>query len=268
MSSFSDPESVARYAEGPVRMVPGYQGLQRMTGLLLAERAGEAANVLVIGAGGGLELKVFAEAQSGWRFCGVDPSAEMLALARHTLDKMASRVDFHEGLTDTSPEGPFDAAACLLTLHFLAENERRQTLAEIHRRLKPGAPFAMAHFSFPQQGGEKAKWLARFAAFAAASGMSEENAQTAAAAIGERLPILSPERDEAMLREAGFDGVEMFYAGFTFVQTGDIANTCTETAFHGKDIAFRPAQDQRDGVYDAYFRHQKIKTIDLTASKE
>ena len=39
-------------------------------------------------------------------------------------------------------------------------------------------------------------------------------------------------------------------------------------AFHGKDIAFRPAQDQRDGVYDAYFRHQKIKTIDLTASKE
>ena len=64
LSSFSDPESVARYAEGPVRMVPGFHGLQKMTGLLLAERAGEDANVLVIGAGGGLELKVFAEAQA------------------------------------------------------------------------------------------------------------------------------------------------------------------------------------------------------------
>ena len=216
VSSFSDPESVARYAEGPVRMVPGFLGLQRMTGLLLAERAGEDANVLVVGAGGGLELKVFAEAQPGWRFCGVDPSAQMLALARRTLGEMASRVDFHEGLTKSAPEGPFDAAACLLTLHFLDEDERRHTLAQIHRRLKPGAPFVAAHFSFPREGGEKAKWLARFAAFAAASGMSEENAQTATAAIGERLPILTPERDEALLREAGFVGVEMFYAGFTF----------------------------------------------------
>ena len=197
-------------------MVPGFHGLQKMTGLLLAERAGEDANVLVVGAGGGLELKVFAEAQAGWRFCGVDPSAEMLALAKRTLGPLASRVDFHEGLTETAPEGPFDAAACLLTLHFLDENERRKTLAEIHRRLKPGAPFVAAHFSFPQAVGEKAKWLARFAAFAAASGMPEDNAKTAAAAISERLPILPPERDEALLLEAGFAGVEMFYAGFTF----------------------------------------------------
>jgi tRNA (cmo5U34)-methyltransferase len=75
---FSDPESVARYAEGPVRQVPGFQGLQRMTGLLLAERIRDDAHVLVIGAGGGLELKAFADTQPGWSFCGVDPSAEML----------------------------------------------------------------------------------------------------------------------------------------------------------------------------------------------
>jgi transposase InsO family protein len=34
-------------------------------------------------------------------------------------------------------------------------------------------------------------------------------------------------------------------------------------AFHGKQVAFRPTQT--DGVYDAYFRHQKIQTIDLNA---
>ncbi len=32
-------------------------------------------------------------------------------------------------------------------------------------------------------------------------------------------------------------------------------------AFAGKSVAFRPTQT--DGVFDAYFRHQKIKTIDL-----
>lgn len=34
-------------------------------------------------------------------------------------------------------------------------------------------------------------------------------------------------------------------------------------AFCGKDIAFRPAKDQPDGIFDAFFRHQKIKTVNL-----
>ncbi|MEO5756290.1 MAG: hypothetical protein ABIQ51_05455 [Mesorhizobium sp.] len=35
-------------------------------------------------------------------------------------------------------------------------------------------------------------------------------------AMKERLPVLSPAQDEAILREAGFSDVELFYAGFTF----------------------------------------------------
>jgi tRNA (cmo5U34)-methyltransferase len=65
---FADPQAVARYAEGPPRLVPGFADLQRMTMLLLAERTPQDARVLVVGAGGGLELKVFAENQRNWRF--------------------------------------------------------------------------------------------------------------------------------------------------------------------------------------------------------
>ena len=43
MDFFSDPEAVARYAEGPPRNVPGYEALQRMTTLLLAERVPDDA---------------------------------------------------------------------------------------------------------------------------------------------------------------------------------------------------------------------------------
>ena len=64
-SHFSDPAAVARYAEGPFRNVPGFAGLLRMATLLLAERAPVDARVLVLGAGGGLELKAFAEAHPG-----------------------------------------------------------------------------------------------------------------------------------------------------------------------------------------------------------
>lgn len=79
---FSDPAAVARYLDGPRRFVPGLTDLHRMTGILLAERAPADARVLVLGAGGGLELKALAEAHPGWRFVGVDPSGPMLRSRR------------------------------------------------------------------------------------------------------------------------------------------------------------------------------------------
>lgn len=214
MSAFSDPQAVARYAENPPRMVPGFADMQRMAMLLLAERAPSDAEVLVLGAGGGLELKVFAEGQSGWSFVGVDPAAAMLDLARITLGDHASRVRFHEGLIESAPEGPFDGATCILTLHFLARQERLRTLKEVRDRLRPGTPFVVAHYSIPES--ELDFWLSRSAAFSITSGIDPARANAARAGIAERLPILSPEDDEQLLREAGFGRVSLFYAGFAF----------------------------------------------------
>jgi len=216
VSSFSDPQAVARYAEGPVRQVPGFHALQQMAALLLAESVPEDGHVLVLGAGGGLELKAFAEAQAHWRLLGIDPSAEMLKLANATLGPLASRVQLLEGYIDAAPEIPFDGATCLLTLHFLSVEERLHTLRELKRRLKPGAPLIVAHHSFPQGDREKARWLERYAAFAVSSGIPWANAKTAIDAIGARLPALSPEQDVALMQQAGFETIELFYAGFTF----------------------------------------------------
>lgn len=63
MQPFTDAAMVAGYAEATPRRVPGFADLHRMTVLLLAERAPEAAEILVVGAGGGLEVKAFAEAR-------------------------------------------------------------------------------------------------------------------------------------------------------------------------------------------------------------
>jgi tRNA (cmo5U34)-methyltransferase len=216
VSLFSDPEAVARYAENPPKLVPGFLALQQMTSLLIEERAAADARVLVLGAGGGLELKLFAEAHPGWRFVGVDPSAEMLKLAALTLGPLLPRADLHEGYVDSAPPGPFAAAACLLTLHFVPPVDRARTLSELWKRLKPGAPLVVAHHSFPQTEKEKALWLSRYAAFATASGVPRENAGNAAAAIASHLPVLSPEQDEASLSAAGFVDVSLFYAALTF----------------------------------------------------
>ena len=155
-------------------------------------------------------------AHSGWRFDGVDPSGEMLKLAEQTLGPLATQVNLQQGYIHQASEGPFDGGACLLTLHFLSDDERRQTLAQVHRRLKRGAPFVVAHMSFPQGEGERAQWLSRYTAFAVSSGLEPDRAKGAALAIDKHLNILTPEQDEAILREAGFSEVSLFYAGFAF----------------------------------------------------
>ena len=204
LGSFADPEAVARYSEGPRRFVPGFDALHLMTGILLAERAPSDATVLVLGAGGGLELKAMAEAYPSWRFVGVDPSEEMLKLAARTLGPLVERVELVQGHIEDAPAGPFDAATCLLTLHFLEADARRRTAHDIQRRLKPGAPFVAAHGSFPQGRDERALWLSRYAAYAIASGADAEQVSKARTAVDATVNMLSPEQDEAILHAAAF----------------------------------------------------------------
>jgi tRNA (cmo5U34)-methyltransferase len=213
-SPFADPVAVASYAlEAPCK-VPGLADLHRMTTLLLAEQAPSAAHLLIVGAGGGLELKAMASARPDWRFTGVDPSSAMLGLARQAVSPFASRVDLVAGTVDQAPDGPFDGATCLLVLHFLDRSERLRTLREIRRRLRSGARIVVAHHSPPD--GDPARWMARSAAFGDHSGSDPAKAKATGKMMTERLPLLVPAEEKELLREAGFLDVALFYAAFSF----------------------------------------------------
>ncbi|MHA3793852.1 class I SAM-dependent methyltransferase [Rhizorhabdus wittichii] len=216
MKGFRDAEKVAHYSDGPRRFVPGLEAVHRMTGLLLAERVPDDGRVLVLGAGGGLELKALAEAHPGWTFVGVDPAAEMLALAERTLGPLMERVELVQGYIDDAPAGPFDGATCLLTLHFLDAEERCRTAAAIRERLHPGAPFVAVHGSFPQERGERRLWLSRYAAFAVSSGVDPALAENARDSVDRAVNMFTPEQDETILRAAGFAELSLFYAAFTW----------------------------------------------------
>lgn len=214
--SFSDPSAVAQYADNLVRQVPGVHALHQMTSVLLAERVPSEGRVLVLGAGGGMELKAFAEAHPQWRLTGVDPSSEMLGLAARTLGSLAPQVSLVNGYIESVPETDFDGATCLLTLHFLSFEERLRTLRELNHRLKPGAPLVIAHHSVPDDADEKLRWFRRWAAFISANGIPEDTAHSRADTIANRLPTLSPESEADLLRKAGFEQPSLFYAALTF----------------------------------------------------
>jgi tRNA (cmo5U34)-methyltransferase len=122
----------------------------------------------------------------------------------------------HEGYVQDAPPGPFDGATCLLTFHFVPHDQRLPMAREIHRRLKPGAPFVCAHLSVEDGAGPRDAWMSRYAAFLVASGSEPRQAAATREKVEKELAILTPSQDEAILREAGFSDVGLFYAGFTF----------------------------------------------------
>lgn len=213
-SPFANPSAISTYVDETPRRVPGLADLHRMTMLLLAEHAPDAAHILVVGVGGGMETRSLAEAQLGWRFTGVDPSPAMLDLACGTLAPVADRVELLEGTVDQAPPGPFDGATCILTLHHIERDERLRTLREIRSRLRPGTRLVVAGHSAP--GPDPELWMTHSVAFGDRAGIDWAKSSETARMLTEHLPLLTPAQEEDLLREAGYSDVALFYAAFSF----------------------------------------------------
>ena len=85
LGQFADPAAIARYAEGPPRFLPELEAMHKMTSILLDETMPADGRLLVLGAGGGLEIAALSRDRAEWQFTGVDPARPMLDLAANTL---------------------------------------------------------------------------------------------------------------------------------------------------------------------------------------
>lgn len=80
--NFDDlPEHVARYLEGPPVFVPGYHASHIMAAAILAGRLEQSPHLLIVGAGGGVEVARLAEHLPESRFTAVDPAENMVIAA-------------------------------------------------------------------------------------------------------------------------------------------------------------------------------------------
>nr|AIA14734.1 Methyltransferase domain protein [uncultured bacterium] len=208
---FKDPEHVANYAERPRKIIPGFDGLHRIMAQLIREAAPD--KVLVLGGGGGLELRTLIDALPEARYCAVDPSAEMIAQGKAYLHNPAN-VDWVEGLIFDAPSEPFDAATCMLTLHFVPDDGAKlATLKAVRARLKPGAPFFIAHLAVDKDAPGSDQRFERYLQFASDSQLDAETLEKAHGRVRTDLNCVGPERDETLLREAGFSGIELVFKG-------------------------------------------------------
>ncbi|MBO6636645.1 MAG: class I SAM-dependent methyltransferase [Roseitalea sp.] len=218
---FLDQEFVRKYVEkGPACFVPGFEALHRMTAILLAEHVPADGRLLLLGAGGGHELTRLASHQAGWRFCAVDPSEQMIGAARYRMDQQgdAERVDWVCGLIDDAPAGPFDGATCLLTLHFVPDDGGKlETLRSIRQRLQPGAPFVLVDLCTDRAAPGFDRAVHRYGQYAALTGAEPDDVEQTTGRIRQgHLNSVPPERNLDLFREAGFESIELFYAGLSW----------------------------------------------------
>ncbi len=146
--------------------------------------------VLDLGGGTGTLAVMIKQTQPGAAVVGLDADAKVLELARAKAARAGVELLLDRGMADQLPYAAdsFDRVLSSVMLHHLSTDNKRRTLAEVHRVLLPGGGLHVVDFGLPRT------LYSRLVALVAAR--SEEMA----ANVQGRLPEL--------FREAGFEGVE------------------------------------------------------------
>jgi demethylmenaquinone methyltransferase/2-methoxy-6-polyprenyl-1,4-benzoquinol methylase/phosphoethanolamine N-methyltransferase len=98
-------------------------------------------NILDVGCGTG-SLTIAAKQKQGdeGMMVGIDPSSNMISLARDKADKVGLEIDFQVGVIEKLdlPEDQFDLVLSSLMMHHLPDELQLTGLEEVMRVLKPG----------------------------------------------------------------------------------------------------------------------------------
>ena len=215
-----DDERARTYEERIVQIIPGYDVLHDLAHLILGHETAEDAHILVVGAGTGKDIVSLARDCPGRRFTGVDPSPEMLALARSRIEAegLAGRVTLHQGFVhDLPPDQVFDAATCILVMQFLpdvpGEDGKSFLLRNIARRLKPDAPLILGDGFGDPEDPAFLRFIEVWRKWKLHAGMASADEEKGFEQVLSKIPFVPEGRVHGLLAEAGFGGVQGFYRG-------------------------------------------------------
>ncbi|MEB3157687.1 MAG: class I SAM-dependent methyltransferase [Cyanobacteriota bacterium] len=171
--------------------IPGYASLARLSVSLLAASPlarAPGAEVLVAGCGSGAELVEARRLRPDWRLTAVDPSAEMLTLARGKLagaapDAEASAkappIQWLEGTVEELAVDPcFDGALAVLVLQGLPDDGGKlRFLTSLARWLRPGAQVVLVDQMQPERTGMERQLITARRLFQGRAEVSQQDGQ-------------------------------------------------------------------------------------------
>ena len=129
------------------------QPSQKSIGLLARIKPGD--QVLDVGCGSG-RLTFAAQQWAGEtvQATGLDPSSEMIQVARKNAERAGLKTKFELGVVENLPfpDASFDVVLNRLMLHHLPGDLKQRGLAEMRRVLKPGGLCLVVDFEPPKSG--------------------------------------------------------------------------------------------------------------------
>ena len=109
--------------------------------------------VLDVGCGtGAITIPARQRVGAQGKVVGIDPSAEMIAVAQQKAQRKGLDIDFRMGVIEALPypTESFDVVTSSLMMHHLPAHLQVQGIAEIYRVLKPGGRLLIADLSSPK----------------------------------------------------------------------------------------------------------------------
>lgn len=204
------PVPVTEYERMVQGVNTGYDLIFTLTHAFLRALQQPELHLLAVGAGGGAEIARFLPTNPGWHLTGVDPSADMLAVAQAKAAQMgvSDRVALVRGTVEDLPqEARFDAATCIFVLHFLPDAEKLALLRGIAGRLRPDAPLLVATAARMMQEDERLRddFMHAWQQHGELLGVpAERMAATVAQLLPMQQQMSTPEDHVRLLHEAGF----------------------------------------------------------------
>lgn len=213
-----NPEMALVYETKARISIPTYDALFAMVQSYFRAQLGEKeASLLVIGAGGGNELAAWGPSNPKWTFTGVDTSEEMLNIAKNKSVQLGleSRVKLIQGTIDVLPlpDSKFDAASCILVLHFIDDiQEKLKLLQTIKDNMKPGAPFVLVSAYGDRDDAELRDRLNVWKSFWLDAGneLSKVNELVNSGIM--KISFIPENQIERLLAESGFTNITRFYS--------------------------------------------------------
>lgn len=214
--SFFNGELARRYDDRNSKLGELSAGMHFAIRLVLDDLPPDA-RILCVGIGTGAEIMSLAQSHAGWRFVGVDPSIEMLAVCREKLTG-ASLLDRCELITgyidDVSADDPFDAILTVMVTHFISHDDRPNFYRSVHDRLRTGGYFVSTEISADLEAADFPPMLRDWAQIQALMGATPEALHNLQMVLRNELSLLSPEATVRLLQTTGFDQPIHFFQTF------------------------------------------------------
>lgn len=192
----------------------GYELIFELATSLLRAHCPGDAHLLLVGAGGSTEVQVFGAADPRWRLTVVDPSANMLALARARVEAcgLVDRVQLVQGTLDDLPaDARFDAATAIFVLmHLPDDGSKLHLLHSIAQRLKPDAPLILVDGVLDHLGRFAPAWQH----YAVARGTPSERMAAFLEQLAAGSTATTEVRELALMDEAGLRDATRFFTAF------------------------------------------------------